>query len=47
MEINKCECGKIIPFGKYPPYCAECRAELDSWFDELFDGMTEDFEDAK
>jgi len=42
MEINKCECGKLIPLKNN--YCAECSAELDSWFDDLFDGMMEDFQ---
>lgn len=44
MEINKCECGKLIPLKNN--YCAECSAELDSWFwDDLFE-LTKDFEDA-
>ena len=42
MEINKCECGKIIPLKDN--YCAECSVELDSWFDELFDGIIEDIQ---
>ena len=42
MEVNKCECGKIIPLKD--KCCAECSEELDSWFEDLFDGIIEDIQ---
>jgi hypothetical protein len=39
-----CECGKLIPLGD--TFCKECITELDCWFDDLFDGFTEDYQDA-